>query len=92
RRLFRIPPHKWFIRQRLMRARLLLISTSLSISQIGTQCTFPNTSHFIKLFKKEYALTPATYRTRHLATDVSQGGLQQQSLPARELPMYQSLS
>ncbi|MEG2614435.1 MAG: AraC family ligand binding domain-containing protein, partial [Alistipes sp.] len=40
RRLFRIPPHKWFIRQRLMHARLLLISTSLSISQIGVQCTF----------------------------------------------------
>ncbi|MEG2612929.1 MAG: AraC family transcriptional regulator, partial [Alistipes sp.] len=47
RRLFHIPPHKWFIRQRLMHARLLLISTSLSVSQIGVQCTFPNTSHFI---------------------------------------------
>lgn len=65
RRLFNLPPHKWFIRQRLMHARLLLISTSLSISQIGTQCTFPNTSHFIKLFKKEYTLTPAAYRDRH---------------------------
>lgn len=66
RRLFRMPPHKWFIRQRLMHSRLLLISTSKSISEIGIECTFPNTSHFIKLFKKEYALTPATYRARHL--------------------------
>lgn len=65
RRLFNIPPHKWFVRQRLMHARLLLISTSLSISQIGAQCTFPNTSHFIKLFKKEYTLTPAAYRDHH---------------------------
>ena len=60
-----MPPHKWYIRQRLMHARLLLISTSKSISEIGNECTFPNTSHFIKLFKKEYQMTPATYRHRH---------------------------
>jgi len=71
RKLFGLPPHKWFIRQRLMHARLLLISTSYSVSEIGAQCTFPNTSHFIKLFKKEYAMTPAAYRTRHL---LSQAG------------------
>ncbi len=65
RRLFRMPPHKWFIRQRLMHARLLLISTAMSISEIGVECTFPNTSHFIKLFKKEFGLTPAAYRTLH---------------------------
>ncbi len=59
------PPHKWFIKQRLMQARLLLISTNKSISEIGIECNFPNTSHFIKLFKKEYALTPATYRNRY---------------------------
>lgn len=65
RRIFAMPPHKWFIRQRLMQARLLLISTSLSVSEIGAECSFPNTSHFIKLFKKEYAMTPAAYRARH---------------------------
>ena len=65
RRIFSMPPHTWFIRQRLMQSRLLLISTSLSISEIGAECSFPNTSHFIKLFKKEYAMTPAAYRSRH---------------------------
>lgn len=59
------PPHKWFIKQRLMHSRLLLISTNKSVSEIGIECNFPNTSHFIKLFKKEYALTPATYRHYH---------------------------
>lgn len=72
RRHFQIPPHKWFIRQRLMHARLLLISTSKSISEIGIECAFPNTSHFIKLFKKEYQVTPAVYRHRHLATNGEQ--------------------
>jgi len=65
KRHFYMPPHRWFIRQRLMQSRLLLISTSKSISEIGIECTFPNTSHFIKLFKKEYGTTPAIYRHRH---------------------------
>jgi len=64
RRRFGYPPHKWIIRQRMMHARLLLISTEKSISEIGYECTFTNTSHFIKLFKKEYGLTPAAYRAR----------------------------
>ncbi len=62
KRHFDEPPHKWFIRQRLMHARLLLISTGKSISEVGIECNFPNTSHFIKLFRKEYGATPAQYR------------------------------
>ena len=65
RRHFFMPPHRWFIKQRLMQSRLLLISTSKSISEIGIECTFPNTSHFIKLFKKQYGSTPAIYRNTH---------------------------
>lgn len=65
RRHYFEPPHKWFIKQRLMHSRLLLISTDKSVSEIGIDCNFPNTSHFIKLFKKEYNLTPANYRHNH---------------------------
>lgn len=68
KRHFYMPPHRWFIRQRLIQSRLLLISTSKSISEIGIECTFPNTSHFIKLFKKQYGTTPAIYRSRHSNT------------------------
>jgi len=86
RRIFTIPPHKWFIRQRLMHARLLLISTSLSVSEIGVECTFPNTSHFIKLFKKEYAMTPAAYRSRH-----QEAGAAAPAQTAAETEMRQAL-
>lgn len=67
KRHFEMPPHKWYIRQRLMHSRLLLISTTKSVSEIGHECAFPNTSHFIKLFKKEYSVTPSTYRNNHLS-------------------------
>lgn len=67
-RHFQMPPHRWYIKQRLMHSRLLLISTSKSISEIGNECTFPNTSHFIKLFKKEFRMTPAAYRNTRLGS------------------------
>lgn len=64
-RIYGTSPHQWLIRQRLIHARLLLISTDKAIAEIGTACAFPNTSHFIKLFRKQYGMTPATYRNRH---------------------------
>lgn len=77
RRHYFEPPHKWFIKQRLMHSRLLLISTDKSVSEIGIECNFPNTSHFIKLFKKEYNLTPANYRHHHHRADDNQEKLQE---------------
>ena len=87
KRHFMTPPHRWFIHQRLMQSRLLLISTSKSISEIGNECTFPNTSHFIKLFKKEYGCTPAIYRSRHyqVVADEVQKPLAMDSAPDSEV-------
>jgi AraC-like DNA-binding protein len=67
KRHFHDSPHRWFVRQRLMKARLLLISTGKPVSEVGTECTFPNTSHFIKLFKKEFGTTPVGFRRRDRA-------------------------
>lgn len=67
--IYGLSPHQWFIRQRLIHARLLLISTDKPISEIGTLCAFSNTSHFIKLFRKQYDMTPANYRARHQASE-----------------------
>lgn len=65
RRRFHDSPHRWYTRQRLMHARLLLLSTSDTIASIGEECNFSNTSHFIKLFSKEFGHTPATYRRKY---------------------------
>lgn len=62
RRQFSQPPHKWFIDQRLQRAKILLISTNMTISEIGASCAFSNISHFIKLFKQHFHNTPAALR------------------------------
>lgn len=67
---FNDPPHRWVVRQRLMYARLMLISTNKPVAQIGAECRFPNTSHFIKLFRKEFDITPANYRRKY-SSDLS---------------------
>ncbi|MBO7221304.1 MAG: helix-turn-helix transcriptional regulator [Alistipes sp.] len=65
RRLFGAPPHRWIIEQRLNRAKILLVSTSRTVSEIGAECGFSNISHFIKLFKQRYHTTPAAFRYSH---------------------------
>ena len=79
---YHMPPHRWFVRQRLARARLLLISTAQSIAGIGQTCLFSNTSHFIKLFRKEYAVTPAVYRSMYLQSQTPASPATQ---PAKEV-------
>ncbi len=74
--IFDTPPHQWYLRQRLNYARLLLSTTHHTISQVGLICTFPNTSHFIKLFKRRFGMTPATYRhTSKSKSDCNQEAL-----------------
>lgn len=65
KRLFNAPPHRWIIEQRLDRAKIMLASTSRTVSEIGAECAFANISHFIKLFKQRYHDTPASFRRRH---------------------------
>lgn len=70
--IFGAPPHQWYLRQRLNYAKMLLNTTRDSISQIGNICAFPNTSHFIKLFKRHFGSTPAAYRSHQNDDELSQ--------------------
>ncbi len=45
-------------------ARRLLEETDLSISEIADQLSFTNRTHFYKLFKEQYSMTPKKYRTK----------------------------
>ena len=62
RHIFGMPPHRWIVEQRLLRARVLLQSSQMTISEIANGCGFTNVSHFIKLFKRRFGATPRAYR------------------------------
>lgn len=82
RRRFNTPPHKWLIAQRLNRAKILLLSTSKTISEVGAECAFSNISHFIKLFKSRFHATPAAYRQLHTAAPTPESSSER--TPTRE--------
>jgi AraC-like DNA-binding protein len=61
---FGAPPHRYHMTHRMDRARSLLQRSSLSVTQIGIQLGFRETSSFTRAFRKLTGLTPTEYR-RH---------------------------
>ncbi|MEH2470773.1 AraC family transcriptional regulator [Nitrobacteraceae bacterium AZCC 2161] len=61
---FNAPPHHYHMARRMDRARSLLRKPALSITQIGIQIGFRETSSFTKSFRRFTGLTPTEYRRR----------------------------
>lgn len=57
-----ISPYKCVLKERLANSALLLLNSSLSISEICFKCGFKDTSSFINQFKNYYGKTPGQYR------------------------------
>lgn len=71
-KLYSISKEKWdigitdYIRnERIEAAKKMLMTTSLSVSEIAEKNGFPDANYFIRLFKKINNITPAQYR-KHL--------------------------
>lgn len=62
KRVFNDTPHHWLLKQRLLYARMLVLSTSLPVGQVAIESGFENFSHFIRLFKNLYQITPSAMR------------------------------
>ena len=59
---YELTPLQYLTRLRLKKASLLLKRTKASVITIVPQCGFENESAFIRLFKKEFKMTPVAYR------------------------------
>jgi AraC family transcriptional regulator len=64
KRSFGMPPHRYHSARRMDRARSLLQRPALSVTQIGLQTGFRETSSFTRAFRRFTGLTPTEYR-RH---------------------------
>lgn len=51
--------------ERLNKAKNLLLTTKLPVSEVAIGSGFPNISYFSKLFKEREGLTPLQYRKTH---------------------------
>jgi AraC family transcriptional regulator len=61
---FGVPPHRYHMTRRIDRARSLLQKPALSVTQIGIQIGFRETSSFTRAFRRLTGLTPTEYQ-RH---------------------------
>jgi AraC family transcriptional regulator len=59
---FGMPPHRYHMARRMDLARSLLQMPALSVTQIGIQVGFRETSSFTRAFRKFTGLTPTEYR------------------------------
>lgn len=57
-----VSPSRYFIRQRVARAQLLLQETETSIIEIGMSVGYSSPSHFAQVFRRETGLPPSHYR------------------------------
>jgi AraC family transcriptional regulator len=61
---FGTPPHRYLTSRRMERAKSLLAKPDLSVTQIGLEVGFRETSSFSAAFRKLTSETPTDYRRR----------------------------
>jgi len=64
KRVTGISPSDFINEKRMTHAARQLTGTSESLQDIATDCGIPNLSHFHKLFRTTYKLTPHAYRRK----------------------------
>jgi AraC family transcriptional regulator len=62
RQSFGMPPHRYHMERRMDRARSLLRRSAFSVTQIGSQIGFRETSSFTRAYRRFTGVTPGKYR------------------------------
>lgn len=60
--IFKTTPGKWLARKKLEYARHLLETTDKNINELTFESGFENPSHFIRIFKQAFKLSPLQYK------------------------------
>jgi AraC family transcriptional regulator len=59
-----LTPHAYVMQQRLLRARLLIASTSLGLTEIALRAGFSDQSHLTRWFQRRMGFTPGAFRSQ----------------------------
>jgi len=60
-----VPPHGYVLRQRLDKARDLLVSTDKPLAEIAFAAGFSDQSHFARQFRQSFGISPGFFRRSH---------------------------
>ena len=63
RSIYHTSPSKWLLEKRLEHSRFLLETTDNNINEVFFDCGFKNSSHFIRVFKDKFGITPGKLRS-----------------------------
>ena len=58
-------PHAYIVRARIERARILMLTTTDSLSQIAFSCGLADQAHFCRWFRQTIGMTPGAWRRSH---------------------------
>ena len=64
KRQYHFTPAAWLLQKKLELARQQMLSTDFPVTRIALECGFEDTSHFIRVFKQKYQLTPLQFRLK----------------------------
>ena len=56
------PPHQYLTNIRMERARVLLKTTNLTITDVAFETGYQSSGHFASIFRRHYGMTPTAYR------------------------------
>ncbi len=56
------PPHKWLLKQRVERAKHLMLDSDQPLSDIALEVGFADQSHFTRVFSQQTGASPAAWR------------------------------
>lgn len=73
RRVFHLTLTEAIHRQRVRAAENLLLSNSVSLTEVAMQCGFKDVGYFRKIFRKYTGLTPAVWKRRYYKEHVNSG-------------------
>ena len=59
--LYHTTPGKWLVDKRLQYSKYLLETTEMTVEEICMESGFVNRSHFIRVFKNKYSMTPGRF-------------------------------
>ncbi|HKU39115.1 MAG TPA: AraC family transcriptional regulator [Polyangiales bacterium] len=57
-----VPPYQYLTQRRLERARKLLLNPQLPLADVAILCGFADQSHFTKVFRRHFGVSPGSFR------------------------------